>query len=80
MSSSGTLNSPISGSAHPLKIARAHLRNVKTGAVTTRLVDGIFIVIGHTPATSHVCVAMALSFALRRARYHDQEPVLPFRF
>lgn len=80
MSSSGTLNLPISGIEHPLKITDARLRNIKTGAVTTRLADGIFIAIGHTPATSHVCVAVALSFALRRARYHDQEPVLLFRF
>ena len=44
----------ISGSEHPLKVTHAHLRNVKTGAVTTRPVDGVFIAIGHTPATSLV--------------------------
>ncbi len=42
----------ISGSDNPLKVTHAHLRNVKTGAVTTRPVDGIFVAIGHTPATA----------------------------
>ncbi|HKM88890.1 MAG TPA: thioredoxin-disulfide reductase [Xanthobacteraceae bacterium] len=44
----------ISGSQNPLKVTHAHLKNVKTGAVTERLVDGIFIAIGHTPATALV--------------------------
>ena len=32
----------------------AHLKNVKTGAITERAVDGIFIAIGHSPATELV--------------------------
>src|SRR5207245_8478114 len=33
------------------KITHIRLRNVKTGLVSERAVDGVFIAIGHTPAT-----------------------------
>src|SRR5919197_1648797 len=39
------------GQSDPLKVAGAKLRNVKTGAVKELTVDGIFIAIGHLPAT-----------------------------
>jgi len=39
------------GREDPLKVTHAQLKNVKTGAVTERTVDGIFIAIGHRPAT-----------------------------
>src|SRR3981189_708179 len=39
------------GSENPLKVKGAVLRNVKTGALSERLTDGIFIAIGHTPAS-----------------------------
>jgi thioredoxin reductase (NADPH) len=39
------------GTDNPLKVNRVRLRNVKTGAVTERKVDGVFIAIGHTPAS-----------------------------
>jgi thioredoxin reductase (NADPH) len=41
----------ICGSEDPLKVGRVKLRNVKTGTVSERAVDGIFVAIGHTPAT-----------------------------
>jgi thioredoxin reductase (NADPH) len=44
----------IRGKEDPLKVTHARLRNVKTGVVTERAVDGIFIAIGHTPATQLV--------------------------
>jgi thioredoxin reductase (NADPH) len=44
----------ISGQNDPLKVTHAQLRNVKTGAVTERAVDGIFIAIGHSPSTELV--------------------------
>jgi thioredoxin reductase (NADPH) len=44
----------IRGSENPLKVTHAHLKNVKTGAVSERPVDGIFIAIGHSPATDLV--------------------------
>ncbi len=44
----------ISGKNDPLKVTHAHLKNVKTGAITERAVDGIFIAIGHTPSTELV--------------------------
>jgi thioredoxin reductase (NADPH) len=42
------------GEDEPLKVTGARLRNLKTGEVTERAIDGIFIAIGHTPATELV--------------------------
>ncbi len=42
------------GSESPSKVTAAKLRNVKTGALSERNVDGVFIAIGHTPATELV--------------------------
>jgi thioredoxin reductase (NADPH) len=39
------------GSDNPLKVNRVKLKNVKTGVVTERTVDGVFIAIGHSPAS-----------------------------
>ena len=39
------------GNDNPLKVNRVRLKNIKTGAVTERKVDGVFIAIGHTPAS-----------------------------
>jgi thioredoxin reductase (NADPH) len=44
----------VRGGDNPLKVTHAHLKNLKTGAVTERAVDGIFIAIGHAPATELV--------------------------
>jgi len=42
------------GLADPLKVTHARLKHVKTGEVTERKVDGIFIAIGHKPSTELV--------------------------
>jgi thioredoxin reductase (NADPH) len=42
------------GSANPTKVTGAILRNLKTGAVSERKVDGVFVAIGHTPSTELV--------------------------
>jgi thioredoxin reductase (NADPH) len=39
------------GGENPLKVNGVRLKNVKTGAVAERKVDGVFIAIGHTPAS-----------------------------
>jgi thioredoxin reductase (NADPH) len=39
------------GSASPKAVTGARLRNVKTGTIAERKADGIFIAIGHAPAT-----------------------------
>jgi thioredoxin reductase (NADPH) len=39
------------GNDNPLKVTRVRLKNIKTGAVSERTVDGVFIAIGHTPAS-----------------------------
>ncbi len=39
------------GSDNPLKVNRVRLKNVKTGEVTERAVDGVFVAIGHSPAS-----------------------------
>jgi thioredoxin reductase (NADPH) len=44
----------IGGDENPAKVTRVRLRNVKTGALTTVPADGIFIAIGHAPATELV--------------------------
>ena len=46
-----TVVEEIRGSEEPLKVTQIRLRNVKTGLVSERAVDGVFIAIGHTPAT-----------------------------
>jgi thioredoxin reductase (NADPH) len=42
------------GDENPLKVRKALLRNVKTDEVTEHPIDGIFIAIGHTPASELV--------------------------
>ena len=39
------------GDENPLKVRGVILRNVKTGAMSERAADGVFIAIGHTPAS-----------------------------
>ncbi len=46
-----TVVEEIRGSEDPLKVTQIRLRNVKTGVLSQRAVDGLFIAIGHTPAT-----------------------------
>ena len=41
----------ITGTADPKSVTGVRLRNVKTGAVATLPVDGVFVAIGHAPAT-----------------------------
>jgi thioredoxin reductase (NADPH) len=42
----------ITGTTEPKSVTGVRIRNVKTGAITARAVDGVFIAIGHAPATS----------------------------
>ena len=44
----------IGGTTEPAKVTHVRLKNMKTGAVTERPADGVFIAIGHTPATELV--------------------------
>ncbi len=46
-----TVVEQILGSEDPLKVTGIALRNTKTGAISERGADGVFIAIGHTPAT-----------------------------
>src|SRR5947208_6623634 len=46
-----TVLEDIHGDEMPLKVRRVSLRNLKTKALSERLIDGIFIAIGHTPAS-----------------------------
>ena len=41
----------VTGDENPLKVSGVKLKNVKTGAITERKVDGVFIAIGHQPAS-----------------------------
>jgi thioredoxin reductase (NADPH) len=44
----------IAGKEDPRKVTHARLKNIKTGIVSERPVDGIFIAIGHSPSTELV--------------------------
>jgi len=44
----------ICGSENPNKVTHVRLKNVKTGALTDLRTDGVFIAIGHAPATELV--------------------------
>ncbi|CAM5333279.1 Thioredoxin reductase OS=Afipia felis OX=1035 GN=trxB_2 PE=3 SV=1 [Afipia felis] len=44
----------IGGEQNPSKVTHVRLRNLKTGAVTEQAADGVFIAIGHAPATELV--------------------------
>ncbi len=44
----------ITGDENPLKVRRVVLRNIKTNALTELPADGVFIAIGHRPATELV--------------------------
>src|SRR4029077_19696457 len=44
----------VHGSENPLKVNAITLKNVKTGARTKTQIDGVFIAIGHTPASELV--------------------------
>ncbi len=46
-----TVVDEICGGADPPKVTHVRLKNVKTGAVTEKPADGVFVAIGHTPAT-----------------------------
>ncbi|MGC1467420.1 MAG: thioredoxin-disulfide reductase [Pseudolabrys sp.] len=39
------------GAENPLKVNKVKLKNINTGAVTERAVDGVFIAIGHQPSS-----------------------------
>ena len=41
----------VTGGDNPLKVNGVRLKNIKTGVVTERRVDGVFIAIGHQPAS-----------------------------
>src|ERR1700733_10828287 len=46
-----TVLEEVSGNENPFKVTHAQLRNVRTGALTEHPIDGVFIAIGHTPAS-----------------------------
>jgi thioredoxin reductase (NADPH) len=49
-----TVLADVVGTGDPLKVTGVQLRNVKTSAVTEMPIDGVFIAIGHVPATQLV--------------------------
>jgi thioredoxin reductase (NADPH) len=44
----------IRGSEEPVKVSQVRLKNIKTGALSEMPADGVFIAIGHAPATDLV--------------------------
>jgi thioredoxin reductase (NADPH) len=41
----------VQGAENPRKVNKVRLKNIKTGAVTEKAIDGVFIAIGHTPSS-----------------------------
>jgi thioredoxin reductase (NADPH) len=60
----------IRGDENPTKVTRVRLKNVKTGALTELPADGVFIAIGHAPATELV----AGKVKLKRSGYVEVAP------
>jgi thioredoxin reductase (NADPH) len=50
----------IRGSEDPPKVTGVLLKNVKTGSIVEKPIDGVFIAIGHTPATELVAGAVKM--------------------
>jgi thioredoxin reductase (NADPH) len=50
----------ICGDKEPTKVTNVKLKNIKTGAVTEIAADGVFIAIGHAPATELVAGQLKL--------------------
>ncbi len=60
----------ICGTTEPLGVTHLRLRNLKSGAETELKADGVFIAIGHKPATE----LFAGQLAMRETGYLDVEP------
>jgi thioredoxin reductase (NADPH) len=58
-----TILHDVLGDDNPLKVKGVALKNIKTGAITEKATDGVFVAIGHSPATELVAgqVEMKLS-------------------
>jgi thioredoxin reductase (NADPH) len=61
----------VSGSDNPLKVKAVRLKDTRTGALSERAIDGVFIAIGHTPASELFVgqVAMKPSGYIKTAPY-----------
>jgi thioredoxin reductase (NADPH) len=46
-----TVLDEVQGAENPLKVNRVRLKNVKTGAITEKNIDGVFVAIGHMPSS-----------------------------
>jgi thioredoxin reductase (NADPH) len=55
-----TVLDDVVGAENPPKVTHVKLKNLKTNAVTERAVDGVFIAIGHSPATELVATQLKL--------------------
>jgi thioredoxin reductase (NADPH) len=55
-----TVVEDIVGGGNPQKVTGIRLKNLKTGTVTERPVDGVFVAIGHQPATELVATQVRL--------------------
>jgi thioredoxin reductase (NADPH) len=60
----------IGGEEKPAKVTHVRLKNVKTGALRELQADGVFIAIGHAPATDLVIGQVKL----RRSGYVEVAP------
>ncbi len=50
----------VEGGGSPLKVSGVKLKNLKTGTISRMAADGVFIAIGHTPATELIVGQLAM--------------------
>jgi thioredoxin reductase (NADPH) len=65
-----TVLEDVRGADNPFKVNEVTLKNIKTGATTTMPIDGVFIAIGHSPASELV----ATQVKMKRGGYIETAP------
>ena len=65
------------GTESPLKVNRVRLKNLKSGALSERKVDGVFIAIGHTPASELFAGAVQMKPSGYIITNHSTETSVP---
>jgi len=65
------------GTESPLKVNRVRLKSLKSGALSERKVDGVFIAIGHTPASELFAVEVQMKPSGYIITNHSTETSVP---
>jgi hypothetical protein len=74
-----TVLDDVQGGENPLKVNKVHLKNVNTGAITQKNIDGVFIAIGHAKIGKHARVTFRRIPPPSRFASPEQSEGLPMR-